>query len=549
MLSKWKRVISAAMSAATVLSLSVSVPSTVWASGVESSTNSKGNLVLTLKDEVNVDFETTPDSSFISSPNIVADPDNSENNVWQIGNSDTDATKFGNVIVGFSAKSLLSSVPTDKSGVLTYEFDLKFPLDNPMENATQGFYYPIYTRFYNYEGPVTGIFRTSNVLPGDGNSANQVNIEDRGKWYTVKQVFDYSTKTFTVYAQGKQVGSSYSFAEAAAAGKDPIDKFWFRGWVPGGFKWYVDNIKVSYAEELGEYSPVSRYFNEDFNDGEYDDTIMYKWASPNVSYADNSTDPTIVPESRGKVLKIDATTAGNGGWVLDVQNKWTQQMARKKGRLKFKFDIYGADCTVNVFDDPNKDYAQKKYMLSNAPGAANNWYTSSVELDYDNNTITRYYGGKSETTSVELTDDFKTDYVWKPYFRQWQSLIYLDNIEISYLEELPEIASVSGSSDTAAGTVAAEAVFDAYDEKDAEGNDINYAFVAIYEADSAEGAGRLIGVNICPVGELTDKKLTCTLSGYTVDSAKIYTAKAMLWNLSSAKPLCATKASAITTAE
>lgn len=199
-------------------------------------------------DMVSVDFETTPDSKLLNTALISVDPDDSTNHVMKFENPKDTAD---NVIVGITPKNVLTKVPADnKTGVLTYEFDIKFPEDNPMENKSNGWYYPIYTRMAAFDGPITSILRTTNALPQSEVQSEKVDITGtKYTWYNVKQVFDYTTKEFKIYVQGKQLGGAVSFAADLENGKDPINALYFRAWAQGKFKWFVDNLKISYVEE------------------------------------------------------------------------------------------------------------------------------------------------------------------------------------------------------------------------------------------------------------------------------------------------------------
>lgn len=199
-------------------------------------------------DMVSVDFETTPDSKLLNTALISVDPDDSTNHVMKFENPKDTAD---NVIVGITPKNVLTKVPADnKTGVLTYEFDIKFPEDNPMENKSNGWYYPIYTRMAAFDGPITSILRTTNALPQSEVQSEKVDITGtKYTWYNVKQVFDYTTKEFKIYVQGKQLGGAVSFAADLESGKDLINALYFRAWAQGKFKWFVDNLKISYVEE------------------------------------------------------------------------------------------------------------------------------------------------------------------------------------------------------------------------------------------------------------------------------------------------------------
>lgn len=273
-----------------------------------------------INDVVFVDFESEPDASLVSSQSIAVDPDDAGNRVMKFENS---TGKMNNVIKGITPKKLLYKAPVDKNGVLTYEFDLKFPTNNPMEDNEKGWYYPVATVFPTYEGTKTAYLRTCNVISASQNQNDGVLIDNYGEWYTVQEVFDYSSMTYSVFAQGKLVCSDISFAEEGVVGNDPMDGLVFRAYVPDGFEWYLDNLKISYTEDR-EYAPVSAFFQENFDDGEYDNTILKLPISAEV--VDASIDD-VIPEERGRVIKSDSSAGGTDSY-FDVQN-WKLQMERK----------------------------------------------------------------------------------------------------------------------------------------------------------------------------------------------------------------------------
>lgn len=537
MLVRCKKVLMATVSAAAVLSMTLTSAGSAWAAGRTAAYDEKsGNLVLGINDSICIDFETTPDTNLVSDPTIVSESEinasdsTSESNeantnkVWKIARTgeDEQGEIWGNVF----PESFLKDLPTERKGTLTYQFDVKFPKDAVKVNEYS--YEKFYTTFFDHEAKPVVAYFAPDLVEVNG-TAYTVNENEKFN-YTVKEVFDYTAKTVTVLVNDRQMGTPINIAnESGIITRDPSKRFVFRGYVHKEFKFYVDNFSVTYNEE-NEYSPYSKYYFEDFEDDQYDTNTLTKWDG-GISQVESTS-----VAGRENVLKYGHETQ-TGVLNLDVSN-WTEQKNRKRGKLTYKFDAYGDSC-VNFYSTAisNVDDAS----LINAPGVNNKWGTCWIEFDYKNNKVRKYvqHNGKGIET-IDMTDTFRSDNYWKMYFRRWQSIGYVDNVEISYLEDLPEITEVTGAKTE--NSVSATADFDVYAYKDA----ANMTLVAIYEDQ------KLIAVTTVNANEIADNnKVTCTLNNYTVDNNKTYTARAMFWDMSASKqlPLCDTKTAEITAAD
>lgn len=188
-------------------------------------------------------------TSFISGNGAVAsDPSNSENHVWKIENAGGSMTTL---ITNLRPAAFLNGVPAEKTGKLTYEYMVYIPSNNPMDG---GGYYPIVNQIKQYEGMAVGIVRPNIVFRQNWQEA--VTIENGfDSWFSVKYVFDYETMTFDAYAQDKQFENGTSFKDGLPANKnyyDPIEGLHIRAYVPSGFTYYIDDLKVSYSDKAVE---------------------------------------------------------------------------------------------------------------------------------------------------------------------------------------------------------------------------------------------------------------------------------------------------------
>lgn len=520
----------ATVSAAAVLSMTLTSAGSAWAAGFTQSTKANGNLVLSTNETKTITFDEADiiTNGYVSD-NVTVDPDNAENKVFKVENAsekDGDGEIWGFIY----PEKFLKNVPADKTGTLTFEYKVKFPSGSPKDSNNA--YIKAYNRIQDNDSLLITYFGPDRVYVPGTNSTGMVVENKLFDWYTMKEVYDYNTKTVKVFLNDNQVGSEFSYLKKDTNGnyitKDPMKAFVFRGWVPKGFKFYVDDFTVTYNES-NEYSPYSKYYFEDFEGGEYDGKILSKWADGTSEI--ESTTPV---GDRKNILKY-GNENGNGGLYLDA-SKWEEQKSRKRGKLTYKFDAYGGSAANFLSADLS---SPDDAALSNTPGANNKWGTCWIEFDYENGKIRKYvqHNGKGIET-IDMTDTFRSDKYWKMYFRRWKTIGYVDNVEISYLEDLPEITAVTGTK--TANSVSATADFDVYAYKDA----TNMALVGIYEDQ------KLIAVKTVNADQLTDDKVTCELKDYAVNSEKTYTAKAMFWDMSTAKqllPLCDTKAAEITT--
>lgn len=188
---------------------------------------------------VKVDFEEEIPEGFISS-DIAEDPDDANNHVWVFENTRDSEYDLKKPIKPAKVMSELS----ERTGKLTYEFKIKFPSDNSM--TEDGAYYAVDTRLEKYNGPVTGSLSADSVVGADGKTKLAIDENKRGDWYNIQQVFDYSTLTYDLYCNGKEVLKNTAFTLEY----DPFDALFLRGNVPAGFKCYIDDLAVSYIEEV-----------------------------------------------------------------------------------------------------------------------------------------------------------------------------------------------------------------------------------------------------------------------------------------------------------
>lgn len=478
---------------------------------------------VSIYDTVTADFqnaEETRNNVTSGTPNIVSDPAGGSNKALLIEKTD-DTNQVSETI---SHKKILYKVPENKKGILKYEFDIKFPTDNPMENEQNRWYYPLIMTFSNKNNsPYMGYLRPVNVLPQSSNPNDAVSVDGTGKWYKVAVEFDYSSMTYSLSAAGKTVSSNISFKDAMDKGYDPIDGLSFLGYVPKGFKWYIDNFKAEYTEEQ-HYSVYSKFYEEDFENGGYDSSILE--FPTNAKIVDNSTDSN-VPAERGKVIKSDYSAAGTGANTYFNFKNQTTQLNRKKGVLIYEFDMY---CTseYNFYAEKNGNFQ----FLRNRP-YRNQWTKCIIAVDYKNKVAVTDVGGVKGY--MDITEEYNNDDLWRLYFRQWESMYYIDNIKIGYFEYAYEnVTDVSLKLNTAEQSMTATADFTAYDE--------DWILLGIYESDNGnpDGEKRLIALT-AEYAENLNGSISCSISDFETEYGKAYSAKAMIFGMPGIIPLCNAK--------
>ena len=199
------------------------------------------------------------------------DPTNPENQALKIENKTAGMTTLMTNIKPLSVLNL----PENKLGKLIYEYDVLYPSENPMD---KGGYYSTSVQMKQYEGMNVGTFRPINAFY---DSKNIIGINDGlGNWYRIRYIFDYETKTFDLYAQGKIIADDVSYENVPSGKKvyDPSEGLHLRAYVPSGFVYYIDNINVSYVEVTPDFvTGLKTYDGEEYKE-------VTEFSAKNYSY-------------------------------------------------------------------------------------------------------------------------------------------------------------------------------------------------------------------------------------------------------------------------
>lgn len=144
--------------------------------------------------------------------------------------------------VFINAGNALSGVPTEKAGRLIYEFKILFTSENTLTSDN-----PVSTHIKQWEGKRLGFIRPNFIHDSSDNIVLRTNMTN--KWRTVRYIFNYSSETFDTYVDETAIETGTSFRNLLGANYyDPIEGIFIRAHVPGGYIFYVDDVKVAYIE-------------------------------------------------------------------------------------------------------------------------------------------------------------------------------------------------------------------------------------------------------------------------------------------------------------
>lgn len=360
------------------------------------------------------------------------------------------------------------TVPEDiTDGTMIYEFDIKYPSDNPRPSATN--YYGTSIWLKTNTAPKLGIIEPNKAYASADNIKTLSN--ESLDWYTVRVELNAKDKTYNAYANGIKFAENLSYNENF----NITDGLMLHDYVPAGYTYYLDNVKVAYIEshvDLAETISVAGVMavedkavinNEDYyslNENDIDVVLVKGSENAEVTkaiteengaktvvvnikdfpYVNNYT-VTVTPEIEG--LYIEQTNDilvpdNNWGTMTDATDPLDETNSVKKitsndpyqgvktniqsyikpsakfkaylpetktGQLIYQFDVLHGDVAADIVfrKKDNAEYTFGAVGYGEKGEWSKKWRTIRIVFDYKTNKVTCWYGGQKLNVDLDFT--------------------------------------------------------------------------------------------------------------------------------------------------